>query len=146
MDRDAIWVLAPIGAACWMLGGTNVWPGKLWRRALWPIIAGVTVVSFGHAWWLAGLMAVGMFGAHTLPYSPERHGRAFQWGVGFLCGLALAPGLYPLWGPILSAALTIGFALPVGLTLGLNNWWTHKWTEGMVGWLQGGFLAWALLH
>ena len=143
MDHDALWALPGIGWICWTWGGA----GPKWiRRWLWPLIVGVVGLAFV-SWWRCLVSAVALILIHHLGYSPQRVSIVLRAAIAFSYGAALAPLLgftSFLW--FISGLTTMLWFVGSMSVSHYVHWWTHKWTEGGVGVLQGGWVAWALLR
>ena len=142
-----MYALAGVGAAMWALGGSNIWPKKAWRRWLWPIVAGIAAVGFGAGYWRAISLALLMAASAHLGYSPERKSDVQIAATGISYGLALWPILWGQWLLMLLTPLSLCCAFYCGMRLSLRwNWIPWKGVELLVGFLQGFWLAWALLR
>lgn len=137
MDRDVVWALVGIGAACWALGGA----GQKWvRRYVWPVILGASALVSGIGLMRSMLGLASTSAVLHLGYgdSAKPVQRAV---VFFLYGCCLIPFGVPWWfGFVTMGLLSIGFQLSRRL-----NWFTWKWWELTAGALQGVAIARQLL-
>lgn len=143
-ERDALWALPGVGWVCWRLGGS----GKKWiRRFAWPLVIVVIAVSFGTALFLALVMGLCLIVSHSLGYSPERTSPVVRAGIGLSFGYALLPILWPSpWLAVSSGLVLMSWFCGSMAVSRKYNWFTWGWVEGGVGFLQGWYVAAALLR
>ncbi len=144
MDKDAIYLLAGVGAICWVIGGAG-W--KPMRRWLWPLIAATAALAFGTGYWRATLLAALMAASHHLGYSPERKSAAWIALTGLSFGLCLAPLMWPEGRHIVRAAALMLVIFCGGMLASLKwNRIPWKGIESLTGFAQGTLIAWSLLR
>lgn len=137
LERDAVWALVGVGAACWAIGGG----GPKWtRRYLWPSVLLIVAVLFRLGWWRA-LLGTGLVsGAAHLGYG-DSSSSARRVLVFLSIGLSVAPFGVPVW-----CGLSMGAALwAFWFSSQRVNQFTWKWWELTAGALQGFAVASALL-
>lgn len=138
--RDLHWTFPWLSGFLGALGG---WSWKWTRRYLLPATGAAMALAYGVAWWRCALYAVASAAAFSLPYSPER----MSLGQIFLVGTAYGATPWLLqfrvrraWWPALTGLLLAG-----GIAAGAEaNWWTHKWTEGLVFAVHGFMVSWTI--
>ena len=142
-ERDALWALPGIGWACWRLGGS----GQKWiRRFAWPVA--IAFLAYLHGITLLYSIAMGclLSLSHSLGYSPERTPPLVRAAIGLSFGYALLPILWSSpWLAASSGLVLMSWFLGSMAASRKYNWFTWGWVEGGVGFLQGWYVALALL-
>ncbi len=143
-ERDALWALPGVGWVCWRLGGS----GQKWiRRFAWPIVIAFLAFRHGIIWWCSIVAGCSLLLVHSLGYSTERIRLDVRAGIGLSFGYALLPILWSSpWLASTSGLVLMSWFLGSMAASRRFNWFTHGWVEGGIGFLQGWYVAAALLR
>lgn len=131
---DWLWILSPVGAIMWRLGG-SIWKG--FRRYIWPLAMLILIGKF--TLWRPIAGTLGLMLAHHLPYGENTP-------IWLKCLTALmfsAPFfLFGAWGAI---SISILFLLSFWLSH-KYNWFTWAWVEMLTGAGQGAVICLLYFH
>jgi len=132
-------LLPAIGAILWYWGGCGArcHPGlpplnKSWRRYVWPVVVGLSLILNHFTWLEVGIVTVGLMIVNSLGY-----GESKSWGYRIAVALALGLpfiALIPWWGWPL---LTLVVFIPLYILSLRHNWMTWGVVEAAVGATQG---------